>query len=1182
MPLTRPWTDWFGTRLDPSDVLDGLHRVGLREVQLSLTDSGVQMVVSEEADREHISLGLVWLREQFSPLMACTVQTVSQVTPGARDLRTRHPKRLVLAESWSTEDLPARLADLAERLGDPVAPKSQELPWPEGALGEALAAALTERGWDPSAVGAVAFTRPGGEVEGVRPATIIAASTSPSALRWLQGALSDPTQINPRTAREGGVLLDGLVWGAARRPTLAVPKALSTDTAPVWTDPARCVGCGVCTAMCPTNLLDERGTPKPEATASPFACIQCYECVDACPADAIRPVYGADAATHSESLEHRGPWLSRLRGAPGPLQPAPFPPSYLLPKPTDAAGPVWTLGLAILTMAEHAAVLLKDGELVGAVEEEKLVRIRHYGRRLPGRPDFVTPAVDPTLLIEEALCHRSITALLDDAGITLDDISTIAVNGLHGRYRHAFTHLDHGERLPVIRAGRLVSVPHHLCHAASTYRVAGVDDAWIFTVDGRGDRETAAMFRAEDGHIRPVATLLSLDDQSVGGVYQTVTEELGFGSFGQGSLMALAGFGSPSTDLSPYLSARNVEDVTVHESGLREALAACRRGYDDPIEDRHKDMAASIQAALEAFAVSVVQSTTGDGPIDALCLAGGVTLNCHMNRELKLALSPEAMFVQPAANDGGTALGAAAEAWSLEHDDKNLGPMTHAQWGPEYDDDTLVRALRRSGLSYSAPGDIAEATAERLEAGQIVAWFQGRLEYGPRALGGRSLLADPRNPDIADRLNQLKDRQLWRPFAPSILAGHEAQWFVGGFDSRFMLFTLPVAEDKRDLVPAIVHVDGTSRPQVVHADVQPSYHALISAFYAKTGVPMVVDTSFNRRGEPIVNTPEEAIDAFCGLGADVMAIGPYLVEHPSRVPAPGISLPSHQAIAALAKSRPEAAFIRLTEGCSLGCSACPITDASGPLASWTELEARMVEAREAGHSALTLIAGDREVTSAQLPSAIAQARLMGFDEIAIRTHGGGLATAGVLPALMSAGMDRAELVLLAVSPKRHDALCPTPGAMAAVGHALQATAQAGVLTAVIPLMRGVLPRLHRILDKLSTLAPEAAALLRYPNLTLTPLGLVHGPLVPVETAIKATVRALASGASLPRSLSVQGLPSCLFPPAWREVATTAPLPDWSRTGPCPGCGETTGCASLSPRYLNAVGSQALTAKRTDS
>ena len=211
-----------------------------------------------------------------------------------------------------------------------------------------------------------------------------------------------------------------MTWGAARRPTIAIPRAL-TDIAetregggaaqiPIWTDPSRCTECGLCEAMCPTDFLDARGRPRGDDSA----CIACYECVDACPADAIRPVAGEDAATHSRALAHRGSWLSRLRGGPGPLQPPAFPPSYLMPRAT-AEGDRWVLGLAILTMAEHAAVLLKNGALVGAVEEEKLVRIRHFGRRLPGRPEFVTPAVDPTLLIEEALCHRSVQHLLDDA-----------------------------------------------------------------------------------------------------------------------------------------------------------------------------------------------------------------------------------------------------------------------------------------------------------------------------------------------------------------------------------------------------------------------------------------------------------------------------------------------------------------------------------------------------------------------------------------------------------------------------------------------------------------------------------------------------------------------------------------------------------------------------------------------
>ena len=188
-----------------------------------------------------------------------------------------------------------------------------------------------------------------------------------------------------------------------------------------------------------------------------------------------------------------------------------------------------------------------------------------------------------------------------------------------------------------------------------------------------------------------------------------------------------------------------------------------------------------------------------------------------MNRELKLALEPKDMFVQPAANDGGTALGAAAEAWALKHEERNLAPMTHAQWGPSYDEQCIFKHYGALGLSSSDMRTLlrpAQSACVRTDPRLV----SRKSQYGPRALGGRSLLADPRNPTTSDRLNRLKERQLWRPFAPSILAGHEAEWFVGGFDSRFMLFTLPVAEDKREEVPAIVHVDGTSRPQVVHKD----------------------------------------------------------------------------------------------------------------------------------------------------------------------------------------------------------------------------------------------------------------------------------------------------------------------------------------------------------------------------
>ena len=207
--------------------------------------------------------------------------------------------------------------------------------------------------------------------------------------------------------------------------------------------------------------------------------------------------------------------------------------------------------------------------------------------------------------------------------------------------------------------------------------------------------------------------------------------------------------------------------------------------------------------------------------------------------------------------------------------------MTHAYLGPAFTDAEQRDTLRAFGLRAERPADMAQAVAERLASGKVVAWFQGGLEFGPRALGARSILADPRTQAMADRVNTLKQRQRWRPFGPSILAGHEADWFDTAFESPFMLFTLPVKPEKRAEIEAVVHVDGTTRPQSVRPDVNPLYHAVIDAFYRMTGVPMVLNTSFNTAFEPIVCTPADAVTSFLHLGADCLAMGPYLVDRRS-------------------------------------------------------------------------------------------------------------------------------------------------------------------------------------------------------------------------------------------------------------------------------------------------------------
>ena len=401
--------------------------------------------------------------------------------------------------------------------------------------------------------------------------------------------------------------------------------------------------------------------------------------------------------------------------------------------------------------------------------------------------------------------------------------------------------------MPIIKIGRVVHVPHHLCHAASTYRVSGLDEAFVFTVDGRGDRETAALFRGEGKHLTPQSSILSLADTSIGGLYESATRLLGFGSHGQGSFMALASFTEPSVDVSAFLSVDDSGELTCHESGFSEQFSSYERGFEEPIEHNHHALAASVQDALET---SVEKLLAAEGLVQGdhgLCLAGGVTLNCQMNDRLRRSFKPAGMFAQPAANDAGTALGAALEAWA-HFGEGTSSKMEHAYWGPEFSDELIEGILVRSGLTYKRSENVAADVAKRLADGDIFCFFQHRMEFGPRALGARSIIADPRSQEVKDRANSLKTRQSWRPFGPSVLAGYESDYFEDAFDTA-SCSSLRKSANKLDELSAAAHVDGTTRPQIVHPEPNQTYYKVIREFHALTGVPMVLNTSFNRRGD---------------------------------------------------------------------------------------------------------------------------------------------------------------------------------------------------------------------------------------------------------------------------------------------------------------------------------------------
>jgi carbamoyltransferase len=261
-----------------------------------------------------------------------------------------------------------------------------------------------------------------------------------------------------------------------------------------------------------------------------------------------------------------------------------------------------------------------------------------------------------------------------------------------------------------------------------------------------------------------------------------------------------------------------------------------------------------------------------------LCMAGGVALNCVMNAEIKKKSSFKRVWIQPAAGDAGTALGAALSLQGQVEKRSKLFVMDHVYWGPEYGDEEIERFLKWTKASYRKLDDVAEEAAELLKNDKIIGWFQGRMEYGPRALGSRSILASPISATMQQRLNEVKDREDFRPVAPVVLEEDAAEWFEGAEDSPFMLFVYPVKTEKAGKIPAVRHIDGTARIQTVNQHQHPLYYELLKAFKNRTGVPVLVNTSFNTLGKPIVCTPRDAVECFYSSPFDALVVGSFLLE----------------------------------------------------------------------------------------------------------------------------------------------------------------------------------------------------------------------------------------------------------------------------------------------------------------
>jgi carbamoyltransferase len=571
---------------------------------------------------------------------------------------------------------------------------------------------------------------------------------------------------------------------------------------------------------------------------------------------------------------------------------------------------MYTLGINA-AFHDPAACLVRDGMIVSAAEEERFTRIKHGKRPIPfstyelpfhavefcvkqagirlADVDHVAYSFDPFVLLGGRARDAQIAIPLQSGGAPpsewespWDPLSLSAIVNAPRQLASGVPHhlQEHCGGLPESGPHRWHYVPHHLAHAASAFHASPYETAAVMTLDGRGERATTSYYVGEGQQLIEHGAVTM--PHSLGLLYERVTSYLGYlHSSDEYKVMALASFGKPAyLDTFRKLvrivgEGRYVIEPFDFEQGFGPPR---RRG--DPLEQRHYDLARSLQQALEETALDLAGWLHESTRQQVLCLAGGVALNCVLNARLRSCGPFHDVWVQPAAGDAGTALGAAlwVDAQMRSTTGSRSSRMDHVFWGPAYDDDEIEALLRRAKLSYRRLENLPEETAGLLESDHIIGWFQGRMEFGPRALGARSILASPMNASMQDRLNDIKDREDFRPVAPVILEEEAREWFVDARVSPFMLFVFDVQPDKAARIPAVRHVDGTARVQTINRAQHPLYYDLLKAFHRRTGVPVLVNTSFNVRGEPIVCTPRDAVSAFFASPLDALVIGSFLVQ----------------------------------------------------------------------------------------------------------------------------------------------------------------------------------------------------------------------------------------------------------------------------------------------------------------
>lgn len=532
---------------------------------------------------------------------------------------------------------------------------------------------------------------------------------------------------------------------------------------------------------------------------------------------------------------------------------------------------------------DPSAALVVDGRIVAAAEEERFSRRKHGKPPVPfaawelpeqaARWCLEAGGIDPGDL--DAVGYSYDPSLLPgpDGDVTAD-----GWEGLRTLFA-ARAPLFLKTALPGLDPAVVRFVPHHVAHAASAWMAAPYERSSVMVLDGRGERTSYLAGRGVGGSLEVLAHQ-SLP-HSIGLLYEEATEHLGFKrSSDEYKVMALAAYGEPTFLEDMRRAMRATSDGSFRTEFPDWSTLVKPRGRGEPWQREHADLAASVQRRLEEVLLDLaawLHDRTGDR---VLTMAGGVALNCVANSRLVRESPFQELWVQPAAGDAGTALGAALYLATGLGD--RVVPMDTPALGRGWADADVEAWLREAAVPFERPDDVGDAVAEVLAADGIVAWFQGRSEWGPRALGHRSLLADPRNPDNLDRLNRVKGREEFRPVAPMVLEHRAGEIFDGGpLPSPYMLFTHRVRPEWRDRIPAVVHVDGTARIQTVDPAREPEVAGMLQAFEARTGVPVVVNTSLNTAGRPIVDDPRDALECFGSAPVDAMAMGPFLVRRSS-------------------------------------------------------------------------------------------------------------------------------------------------------------------------------------------------------------------------------------------------------------------------------------------------------------